>query len=233
MNTPALELESVTVDYPDGAGTITALDQASLSVRAGELLALTGPSGSGKSTLLAVAATLVKPTAGRILVDGREVQSLGRKDQAALRREKLGIIFQQPNLLPSLTAVEQLLVTQHVRGFGGKAARTTAEDRARRLLAAVGLEGQEGKRPHQLSGGQRQRVNIARALMGEPSVLLVDEPTAALDEERSRAVVELLRDITHEYGTATVMVTHDLEFVELCDREAHMRDGQLSEAAFV
>ncbi|MDP5228201.1 MULTISPECIES: ABC transporter ATP-binding protein [Arthrobacter] len=227
---PALELHSVTVDYPDGSGTITALDQVSLTVNRGEFLALTGPSGSGKSTLLSVAATLVAPTAGRVLVDGREVQGLGRSGQAELRREKLGIIFQQPNLLPSLTAVEQLLVTQHVRGFGSRKQRATAVERARTLLAAVGLEGQENKRPHQLSGGQRQRVNIARALMGQPSVLLVDEPTAALDAERSHAVVELLARITRDFGTATVMVTHDLEFVDLCDREVHMRDGKLSES---
>ncbi|MFJ3959183.1 ABC transporter ATP-binding protein [Arthrobacter sp. NPDC090010] len=228
--TPALVLDSVTVEYPDGSGTITALDQVSLTVNRGEFLALTGPSGSGKSTLLSVAATLVSPTAGRVLVDGEEVQELGLAGQAKLRRTALGIIFQQPNLLPSLTAVEQLLVTQHVRGFGGRAARTTSEARARELLAAVGLAGQEGKRPHQLSGGQRQRVNIARALMGEPSVLLVDEPTAALDAERSQAVVELLGRITREFGTATVMVTHDLEFVDRCDREVHMRDGKLSES---
>jgi putative ABC transport system ATP-binding protein len=136
----------------------------------------------------------------------------------------VGIIFQQPNLLPSLTAVEQLVISAHLRGKTAKAARA----RAAGLLDVVGLSASAGKLPHQLSGGQRQRVNIARALMGSPKVLLVDEPTAALDHERSAAIVGLLRQVTTEFGVATVMVTHDTEFVPLTDAVATMRDGRLT-----
>ena len=219
-----LVLADVTLEYPDGAGTVKALDDVSLTVRSGELLALIGPSGSGKSSLLATAATLVRPTAGRVLIDGAEATELRDKELTALRRNSVGIIFQQPNLLQSLTAVEQLVIGDHLRGRSVRAARA----RAAALLKVVGLAGSMDKRPHQLSGGQRQRVNIARALMGEPRVLLVDEPTAALDHERSHSIVRLLRGITDDFGVATVMVTHDTEFVPLADTVATMRDGKLA-----
>ncbi|OFI36493.1 ABC transporter ATP-binding protein [Arthrobacter sp. SW1] len=222
MTTP-LSLVNATLEYPDGGSTITALDSVNLSVGAGEFLSLVGPSGSGKSSLLAVAATLIAPTAGLVLIDGQDTTALGPRERATVRRESVGIIFQQPNLLPSLTAVEQLLIGEHLRGKPLRAAR----QRAAELLDVVGLAGELGKRPHQLSGGQRQRVNIARALMGSPKVLLVDEPTAALDMERSEAIVRLLRRVTDEFSTATLMVTHDTEFVPLTDAVVTMRDGRL------
>ncbi|KUM38058.1 ABC transporter ATP-binding protein [Arthrobacter sp. EPSL27] len=223
MNT-ALDLVNVTLEYPDGDSTLKALDAVNLSIGAGEFLSLVGPSGSGKSSLLAVAATLVSPTAGRVLVGGVDAGELSEADRTALRRDRIGIVFQQPNLLPSLTALEQLVIGDHLRGKpAGPAAR-----RAAGLLDLVGLAPAAGKRPHQLSGGQRQRVNIARALMGDPAVLLVDEPTAALDQERSAAIVGLLRQVTDEFGVATVMVTHDTGFVPLTDSVATMRDGRLS-----
>jgi putative ABC transport system ATP-binding protein len=188
------------------------------------MVSLVGPSGSGKSSLLAVAATLVRPTSGRVVVDGITTADLSGPELTALRREKVGIIFQQPNLLASLTAVEQLVIGDHLRGKPLKAARSRALD----LLGLVGLAAAADKRPHQLSGGQRQRVNIARALMGDPRVLLVDEPTAALDHERSASIVGLLRQVTDEFQVATVMVTHDTEFVTLTDAVAVMRDGGLT-----
>ncbi|WP_309074761.1 ABC transporter ATP-binding protein [Paenarthrobacter sp.] len=203
-----------------------ALDAVNLNVRKGEFLSLVGPSGSGKSSLLAVAATLVAPTAGLVIIDGQDVSALSAAERTALRRDKVGIIFQQPNLLPSLTAVEQLLIRGHLRG---KPVRTERE-KAAELLNVVGLSGAAHKRPHQLSGGQRQRVNIARALMGSPTVLLVDEPTAALDHERSGSIVRLLRQVTNDFQTATVMVTHDTEFLPLTDAVATMRDGRVSRA---
>lgn len=223
---PALPLllDNVTLDYPDGGGTIKALDRVSLGVAAGRMVSLVGPSGSGKSSFLAVAATLVRPTSGHVAIDGIATAGLKDADLTALRREKVGIIFQQPNLLASLTAVEQLMIGHHLRGKPLKAARL----RALELLGLVGLEASADKRPHQLSGGQRQRVNIARALMGDPKVLLVDEPTAALDHERSASIVGLLRRVTDEFHVATVMVTHDTEFVPLTDAVAVMRDGGLS-----
>jgi putative ABC transport system ATP-binding protein len=220
----ALNLVNVTLEYPDGEGTLKALDGVSLRLAPGEFLSLVGPSGSGKSSLLAVAATLVRPTAGLVVIGGIDAGGLSDADRTSLRREKIGIIFQQPNLLPSLTALEQLVIVDHLRGQpAGEATR-----RAAALLDLVGLAAAAGKRPHQLSGGQRQRVNIARALMGDPAVLLVDEPTAALDHDRSEAIVRLLRRVTDEFGVATVMVTHDTGFVPLTDTVASMRDGRLS-----
>ncbi|PRB44024.1 ABC transporter ATP-binding protein [Arthrobacter sp. MYb23] len=226
MNGTALNLVNVSLEYPDGASTLKALDAANLSVRTGEFLSLVGPSGSGKSSLLAVAATLVKPTAGLVIIDGQDVSTFSEAERTTLRRDKVGIIFQQPNLLPALTAVEQLLIREHLRG---KRVREERE-KAAELLDVVGLSGAADKRPHQLSGGQRQRVNIARALMGSPTVLLVDEPTAALDHERSESIVRLLRRVTDEFQTATVMVTHDTEFLPLTDAVATMRDGRISRA---
>ncbi|WP_454812480.1 ABC transporter ATP-binding protein [Paenarthrobacter nitroguajacolicus] len=224
--TPALNLNNVSLEYPDGSSTLKALDAVNLSVRRGEFLSLVGPSGSGKSSLLAVAATLIKPTAGLVIIDGRDVSALSEAECTALRRDKVGIIFQQANLLPSLTAVEQLLIREHLRG---KPVRDERE-KAAELLNVVGLSGVAHKRPHQLSGGQRQRVNIARALLGSPTVLLVDEPTAALDHERSESIVRLLRQVTDEFQTATVMVTHDTEFLPLTDAVTTMRDGRISRA---
>lgn len=220
----ALNLVNVTLEYPDGEGTMTALDTVNLTVHPGQFISLVGPSGSGKSSLLAVAATLIKPTSGLVLIDGVDATGLSEKELAELRRDKVGIIFQQPNLLASLTAAEQLIITDHLRGKSLKAAGT----RAAELLDLVGLTDCANKRPHQLSGGQRQRVNIARALMAQPKVLLVDEPTAALDHSRSDSIVRLLRKVSDEFNVATVMVTHDTEFVPLTDAVASMRDGVMT-----
>ncbi len=225
----ALNLVNVTLEYPDGDGTIKAMDNVSLKVGAGQMVSLVGPSGSGKSSLLATAATLVRPSSGLVIIDGVDASGLKDKELTALRRDKVGIIFQQPNLLASLTATEQLVISDHLRGKSLKAARSKAAE----LLDVVGLSGAAHKRPHQLSGGQRQRVNIARALMGDPTVLLVDEPTAALDHERSESIVRLLRRVTDEFAVATVMVTHDTEFVPLTDAVATMRDGILSAPALI
>lgn len=220
----ALNLINVTLQYPDGEALMTALDAVDLAVQPGEFVSLVGPSGSGKSSLLAVAATLIKPTSGLVMIDGVDATALSQKELSILRRDKVGIIFQQPNLLASLTAAEQLIITDHLRG---KSLRNAAA-RATELLELVGLADSAGKRPHQLSGGQRQRVNIARALMARPKVLLVDEPTAALDHARSDSIVRLLREVCDEFNVATVMVTHDTEFVPLTDAVASMRDGVLT-----
>lgn len=220
----ALGLVNVSLEYADGSSTLKALDHVDLTVARGEFLSVVGPSGSGKSSLLAVASTLIVPTHGVVIIDGEDVTAITPAQRTVLRREKVGIVFQQPNLLPSLTAVEQLLMREHLRGKAGAG----EQRKARELLDTVGLGSVVDKRPHQLSGGQRQRVNIARALMRNPSVLLVDEPTAALDHQRSESIVRLLRRITDEFATATVMVTHDTEFLPLTDAVAVMRDGRLS-----
>ncbi|MFI6103115.1 ABC transporter ATP-binding protein [Streptomyces sp. NPDC051310] len=219
----SLVLDDVTLTYPDGDGRLTALDSVSLIVPPGTLTAVVGPSGSGKSSLLAVAATLVTPDRGRVVVAGTDTGALNRAGKAALRRERIGMVFQQPNLLPSLTAAEQLRVMAHLSG------RRAAGARALELLDAVGLADLAGRRPHQLSGGQRQRVNIARALMNDPDVLLVDEPTSALDHERGAAAMDLLLALTRQRGTATVLVTHDRAHLERAGRTVTVRDGRLSE----
>lgn len=227
FSAPALELDDVTLVYPDGASTITAVDHASLTIARGEFVGLTGPSGSGKSSLLALASALQKPSSGRVVVDGVDLSTLRTKRLLEVRREKIGIIFQQPQLINSLTAREQLLITDAVRGAKGRSAKEAAARKAADLLDRVGLSAQMDRRPAELSGGQRQRVNIARALMGEPSVLLVDEPTSALDQERSAAVVALLDEVTREFRTGTLMVTHETETLGAADRVMEMRDGVL------
>ncbi|MFZ3597853.1 ABC transporter ATP-binding protein [Streptomyces sp. BH104] len=219
-----LLLDDITLTYPDGDGRLTALDRIALQVPAGGLTAVVGPSGSGKSSLLAVAATLVTPDSGRVVVDGTEATALTRTESAELRRRAIGIVFQQPNLLPSLTALEQLQVMAHLEGRKPREVR----ERAGELLDAVGLSAQSHRRPHQLSGGQRQRVNIARSLINEPRVLLIDEPTSALDHERGAAVLDLLRKLTRERSTATVLVTHDRDHLTVADEVHEMRDGGLS-----
>ncbi|OLZ66594.1 ABC transporter ATP-binding protein [Streptomyces sp. IMTB 2501] len=219
----SLHLSGITLTYPDGEDRLTALDQVTLDVPRGTLTAVAGPSGSGKSSLLAVAATLVTPDAGTVTVDGVTTTGLSRRDLTELRRRTIGIVFQQPHLLPALTAAEQLEVMARIDGRPRAAARA----RARELLAAVGLDAQAGRRPHQLSGGQRQRVGIARALMNDPALLLVDEPTSALDHERGAAVVDLITRLTHERAIATVLVTHDRTHLTAADEIAEVHDGRL------
>ncbi|MER7994075.1 ABC transporter ATP-binding protein [Micromonospora chalcea] len=219
----SLNLTDVTLTYPDGEGRLTALDRVTLDVPKGSLTAVIGPSGSGKSSLLAVAATLITPDSGTVTIDGTPTTGLMRGELADLRRHKIGIVFQQPNLLPSLTAAEQLQVMAQIDGRPPAGAHTRAVE----LLDAVGLAGQADRRPHQLSGGQRQRVNIARALMNDPPVLLVDEPTSALDHERGAAVIELITRLTHQQTTATVLVTHDRTHLTAVDQIAEVHDGRL------
>lgn len=217
-----LTLTDIVLTYPDGDRTLTALDHVSMTARAGELTAVVGPSGSGKSSLLAVAATLIRPDSGSVRLGGLELTGLTRAAASRVRLEHLGIVFQQSNLLPSLTAFEQVQVVGHVMGCKPADSRR----RAAELLTSVGLAGAvQQRRPHQLSGGQRQRVNIARALMGEPEVLLVDEPTSALDTERGAAIVDLLAAITRERSVATVMVTHNPDHLGAADQVVDMHDG--------
>lgn len=222
----SLSITDAVVTFPDGASRITAVDHVNLEVAAGEFTAITGPSGSGKSTLLAVAGLLLTPDSGTVRIGGEIVSGLSRKDAATVRREQIGFVFQQSNLLASLTAVEQLEIVARYAGHTGHGVRERAMD----LLAAVDLSGAEGRSPAQLSGGQRQRVGIARALMNSPKLLLVDEPTAALDSERGAQVIDLLARVTKESNVATLMVTHDLPRLDGLERTYVMRDGVLSPA---
>ncbi|MGW8379803.1 ABC transporter ATP-binding protein [Streptomyces sp. ODS28] len=219
----SLRLRDITLTYPDGDSRLTALDRVSLDVPAGSLTAVIGPSGSGKSSLLAVAATLITPDSGTVTLNGTDTTGMSRAELTALRRRTTGIVFQQPNLVPALTAAEQLQVMAHLDGRSPAKARP----RALELLDSVGLADHAGRRPHQLSGGQRQRVNIARALMNDPGVLLIDEPTSALDHERGAAVLDLITRLTHQRATATVLVTHDRAHLHAVDRVAEVYDGRL------
>lgn len=218
-----LRLADVTLTLGDGDSTVTALDHVSLTVPAGELLAVVGPSGAGKSSLLAVSGALTRPESGTVLVDGVDVSTLSPARQAELRRERIGFVFQSGNLLPALTAVDQLRFALHATGRKVKDATRSPLD----LLEQVGMAHKANRRPHELSGGERQRVGIARALVTAPALLLVDEPTAALDRARSHDVVELLAQETHQHGVATVMVTHDHDVLEHCDRVVRVEDGKL------
>ena len=225
-----LTLDHVTLEYPDGDAVLTAVDDVSLHVAPGTAAALLGPSGSGKSSLLAVAATLARPTRGTVRI-GRDLVNAPADHPDApsaaagtlLRRTRIGIVFQQPQLIGSLTALEQLELMSHLRGLRPGAHR----DRATDLLDAVGLADQAGRRPAQLSGGQRQRVAIARALMNEPEVLLVDEPTSALDHARGTAIVDLIVRLTGQTGASTLLVTHDEAALGAIPTRHHLVDGRL------
>lgn len=222
-----IRLDNITLTFPDGDTRVTAVDHVTLVAHPGTVTGITGPSGSGKSSLLAVAATLIHPDSGQVLIDDIDATDLDRGAATELRRNKIGIVFQQPNLIPSLTVREQLAVMNELGAHHSRRNRARSATRADELLDAVGLASQRDKRPHQLSGGQRQRVNIARALMNDPSVLLVDEPTSALDQERGASIIDLILRLTDERNTSTLLVTHDLVHLPRMHGVVHLIDGKL------
>lgn len=221
-----IELKNITLSYPDGGSFIKAVDDVSLSVGKGKITGITGPSGSGKSSLLAVASTLIRPESGSLTIDGVEAGSLNGKQAAKLRASRIGIVFQQANLIASLKAWEQLVAVAETEGVK-RSKRAGLHSKAMELLEATGLAGEVNKRPHQLSGGQRQRVNICRALMNDPAVLIVDEPTSALDQERGHEIIELIMKLTREKDTATLLVTHDKAHLPHMDEVITMVDGRI------
>lgn len=222
-----IRLDNITLTFRDGDNRVTAVDHVSLTAQPGTVTGITGPSGSGKSSLLAVAATLISPDAGRVLIDDVDATALDPTAASALRRDKIGIVFQQSNLIPSLTALEQLKVMNELGARHSRRERGRAAARAAELIDAVGLSDHGRKRPHQLSGGQRQRVNIARALMNNPMVLLVDEPTSALDQESGAGIIDLILSLTDQRGTSTLLVSHDLVHLPRMHSVVHMVDGRL------
>lgn len=223
MTAYALETNSVVKTYQSESGTIHAVDDVSLNVAAGEFVALVGPSGSGKTTMLSILAALLQPSSGRILLDGQDLATMGDIERVSLRREKIGFTFQANNLVPYLTAVENVELMLRLNNQLDKTGRL----RARELLARLGLEDRMHNLPGQMSGGQQQRVAIARALIHNPSLVLADEPTASLDTERAYQVVETFAGLIHEQGRAGIMVTHDLRMCEYVDRVLQMQDGKL------
>jgi putative ABC transport system ATP-binding protein len=219
----SLQLDDLYLSFGDGDEEVVALDHVSLTIEPGEMVAVVGVSGAGKSSLLAVAGALRSPASGTVSIAGNDITNAARKQQAQIRRDHIGFVFQSSNLFEALTAREQLIYAARVAGRTGAAVAAEADE----LLTEVGLTNKSGRRPGQLSGGERQRVGIARALINQPTLLLVDEPTSALDHARAREIVELLREETHRRGIGTVLVTHDRSILDLADRVLTMRDGRI------
>jgi len=225
-NVDVVRIENLTKQYGGGHTAVTALRGANVVAQKGELVAVLGPSGSGKTTLLTSMAGIVEPTSGRVVVGGITIYDDGWKvrDLTRFRREHLGFIFQSHNLILFLTARENVLMALEIRGVRGSKAVRIAQD----LLDYLGVGDRQGHLPEALSGGEQQRVAIARALANSPQVILADEPTAALDTERGRSVMELFRRIAREKGSAVICVTHDSRMVEGFDHIYHVKDGLVS-----
>lgn len=220
----ALEMKEVRKVYGRGETEVVALDHASLTVADDEMVALVGPSGSGKTTLLSIAGGLLGPTDGLVRVGPHEITGYDRRELTRFRRDSVGFVFQGANLVPFLTARENLLVVAELAGNRGK----DVERRADRLLEELGLGRRKRNTPGQLSGGERQRVAIGRALMNEPELVLFDEPTSSLDSELGEQVMELIRTEVKGRGTAAIVVTHDTRMTHHADRTVEISDGRLA-----
>ncbi len=223
--TPAIEAFNLTKVYGSGNTEVVAMKDVSLTVARGEVVALLGPSGAGKSTLLTAIGLINPPTAGRIVIGGQPVMEANRAlvDLRAFRRQHLGFIFQKSNLIPFLSAAENVQVALEINDVPPRRARA----RTMELLDYLGVADRANNLPDALSGGQQQRVAVARALANEPSLILADEPTAALDSQRGRQVMELFRKVAHERGAAVMVVTHDHRALDVFDRYFEMEDGRL------
>ncbi|MER5322169.1 ABC transporter ATP-binding protein [Streptosporangium roseum] len=222
---PVVRLAGVSRVHGDGPQAVAALREVSLEVAAGELVAVMGPSGSGKSTLLNLAGGLDRPTSGEVVVEGRPLSGLSAKDLAGLRRRHVGYVFQDLNLIPSLSAVENVMLPRELDGVRAGQARREAME----ALEEVGLAGVAGRFPEEISGGQRQRVAIARALVGERRLILADEPTGALDTPTGDDVLQLLR-ARCDAGATVLLVTHEPRYAGWADRVVFLRDGAIADS---
>ncbi|HTO75358.1 MAG TPA: ABC transporter ATP-binding protein [Thermoanaerobaculia bacterium] len=220
-----LEATDVTKEFREGLEAVPVLRGVSLSLARGEIVSLEGPSGSGKTTLLSILGCILTPTGGRVVVEGEEVDSRRPARLPAIRRKSIGFVFQQFNLFPSLTALENVEYALNVKGVAGAAATKEAE----RVIEAVGLSDRRGYLPRDLSGGQKQRVAVARALAGRAPILLADEPTANLDSQIGGQILELFRDLAKKEDRALLIVTHDPKVRQIADRVIGIRDGVISE----
>ena len=223
MNSVALEVRDLVKSFSLDGGIINAVDEVSFHVKSGEFVALVGPSGSGKTTMLSILAALLTPSTGQVLIDGQDLAQMNEKKRVKLRREKIGFTFQSNNLIPYLTARENVEFMLRLNNKLDRAGRVRSDE----LLARLGLSDRLHNLPAQMSGGQQQRVAIARALIHNPAVVLADEPTASLDTERAYQVVETFAHLIHENDRAGIMVTHDLRMCQFVDRVLQMQDGKL------
>lgn len=221
MSRSILEAKALTRTYSTASGPLTVLQEVSFSIPAGTTAAIVGPSGSGKTTLLGLCAGLDQPSTGEIILDGHSMHSMSEDARAKLRNEKVGFVFQNFQLMPTLTALENVLLPLELRG--GKFDRKAGAE----LLHRVGLGGRLDHYPVQLSGGEQQRVALARAFIGKPAILFADEPTGNLDEESGTAIEDMLFALNRESGTTLVMVTHDLELASKAGRILKMKGGRL------
>jgi putative ABC transport system ATP-binding protein len=222
-DTPAIETRQITKVYGSGNTEVVAMRDVSLTVRQGEVVALLGPSGAGKSTFLTAVGLINPPTAGQIVIRGKLVMDgpNALTNLSAFRRNHIGFVFQKSNLIPFLSATENVQIALELNGWSRRRARKRTLD----LLAELGVADRAHYQPSMLSGGQQQRVAVARALANQPSVLLADEPTAALDSHRGRQVMELFRTVAHAHGTGVIVVTHDNRALDVFDTTYEMEDG--------
>jgi putative ABC transport system ATP-binding protein len=218
---PTIEARSISKSYTINNRRMTVLDSVSLCVEEGEFLVIKGESGSGKSTLLSILSGLDRPDTGRILLVERDITDLTEEELAPIRNATFGFVFQSFHLIPSLTAIENVMFPAELRGD------PHAREKANMLLERVGLAGRSASFPHQLSGGEKQRCAICRALVNEPQILFADEPTGNLDLANGRTVLELLRELHRERRTTLILVTHSLEIAQTADRVITLRDGRI------
>jgi putative ABC transport system ATP-binding protein len=225
---PAIQTRNLTKIYGSGNTEVVAMKDASMDVAAGEVIALLGPSGSGKSTFLTAVGLINPPTSGQVLIGGKLVLDGGvaKTNLRTFRRKHIGFVFQKSNLIPFLTAVENVIVLLELDGQSHR----TARKRALELLDYLGVADRANNLPSMLSGGQQQRVAVARAIANRPSVILADEPTAALDSHRGRQVMELFSQVAHEQNAGVIVVTHDHRALDVFDRTYEMEDGRLAES---
>lgn len=219
----ALALEGVTKTYVSGRGAMAAVSDVSLEIRPGELMALMGPSGSGKTTLLSMMGGILRPTSGRVVFCGADIGQMSEEDRSRIRLAHIGFVFQQYNLFPALTARQNVEIALDLRGVSGGDRRRQADD----LLEQMELPDKSDSYPADLSGGQKQRIAIARALAGAPSIILADEPTAALDSQNGRVIMTILRALARERQRAVVIVTHDSRILDFVDRTILIEDGRI------
>jgi len=224
MNSVAIEIRGLRKVYRVGKVDVPALRGVDLSVALGEFLSIVGPSGSGKSTLFHIIGGLTPPTAGEVHVDGQDLAAMTDAARTRLRKRTVGFVFQKFNLLPNLTARDNIAVARHISGLGRK-----LDPQFEEILGLLGLHNRLDHKPNALSGGEQQRVAIARAIVKHPAILLADEPTGNLDSENSLAVLEILRDLNQRLGQTILMITHNPEAAAYGHHTVHMRDGRIVE----